>query len=114
MKSANILKDLNYNEQKPSISVLMETATSKEIRIVFVADQYMKEHQTPYPITVEMVEGTLDFGVEGKILNLERGDILSLDGGVPHDLLAKSKCIVRLTLSTADTLQRVEDVLKLR
>ncbi len=113
MKSANILKDVRYNEKKPAISVLMETATSKEIRIVFVENQQMKEHQTPHPITVEMVEGTLDFGVEGKVLHLERGDILSLDGGVPHDLLAKSKCIVRLTLSLADSLQRVEDVLKL-
>ncbi len=113
MKSANILKNITFNEKKPAISVLMETATSKEIRIVFVADQQMKEHQTPHPITVEMVEGNLDFGVEGKVLQLERGDILSLDGGVPHDLRAKSKCIVRLTLSLADSLQRVEDVLKL-
>ena len=113
MKSANILKNITFNEKKPAISVLMETATSKEIRIVFVADQQMKEHQTRHPITVEMVEGNLDFGVEGKVLQLERGDILSLDGGVPHDLRAKSKCIVRLTLSLADSLQRVEDVLKL-
>lgn len=113
MKTANILQDVIYNEKKPAISVLMETATSKEIRIVFVENQQMKEHQTPHPITVEMVEGNLDFGVKGKVLHLERGDILSLDGGVPHDLLSKSKCIVRLTLSLADSLQRVEDVLKL-
>ena len=113
MNSANILENVTYNDNKPAISILLETSTSKEIRIVFTKDQYMKEHQTPHPITVELVEGTLDFGVEGKVHNLVRGDILSLDGGVPHDLLAKSKCIVRLTLSKADTLQRVEDVIKL-
>ena len=113
MKSANILKDVSYKENKPAISVLMETSTSKEIRIAFLENQHMKEHQTPHPITVEMVEGNLDFGVEGKVLHLERGDILSLEGGVPHDLTAKTKCIVRLTLSLADSLQRVEDVLKL-
>ena len=113
MNSANILKDITYNEKRVAISVLLETATSKEIRIVFAKGQIMKEHQTPHPITVELVEGSLDFGVEGKIHNLVKGDILSLDGGVPHDLRAKSECIVRLTLSKADTLQRVEDVLKL-
>ena len=113
MQTANILEDVVYNDNKPSISVLMETATSKEIRIVFTENQYMKEHQTPHPITVEMVEGELDFGVEGQILGLQRGDMLSLSGGVPHDLRAKTKAIVRLTLSQADSLQRVEDVLKL-
>jgi len=113
MKSANILQDITYNARKPAISVLLETPTSKEIRIVFAADQYMKEHQTPHPITIELVEGTLDFGVEGKVHNLVKGDILCLDGGVPHDLQAKSKCIVRLTLSRADSLQRVENVIRL-
>ncbi len=113
MNSANILKDVTYNNDKPAISILLETSTSKEIRIVFAKDQHMKEHQTPHPITVEMVEGNLDFGVEGAVHNLVKGDILSLDGGVPHDLLAKSNCIVRLTLSKADTLQRVEDVIRL-
>ncbi len=113
MNSANILKDIIYNDKKPAISILLETATSKEIRIVFAKDQYMKKHQTPHPITVEMVEGNLDFGVEDTVHNLVKGDILSLDGGVSHDLLAKSKCIVRLTLSKADTLQRVEDVVRL-
>jgi len=113
MNSANILKSVIYNDDKPAISILLETSTSKEIRIVFAKDQYMKEHQTPHPITVELVEGNLDFGVEGTVHNLVKGDILSLDGGVPHDLLAKSKCIVRLTLSKADTLQRVEDVIRL-
>ncbi len=113
MNSANILKDVSYNDKKPAISILLETATSKEIRIVFAENQHMKEHQTPHPITVEMVEGNLDFGVEGTVHHLVKGDLLSLDGGVPHDLLAKSECIVRLTLSKADTLQRVEDVIKL-
>lgn len=113
MNSANILKDVTYGDQKPNISILLETPTSKEIRIVFDNGQYMKKHQTPYPITVEMVEGDLDFGIEDTVHHLIKGDILSLEGGVPHDLLAKSKCIVRLSLSKADTLQRVEDVVRL-
>ena len=113
MNSANILKNVTYDDKKPTISVLLETATSKEIRIVFAKNQYMKKHQTPHPITVEMVEGNLDFGIENTVHNLVKGDILSLEGGVQHDLLAKSKCIVRLTLSKADTLQRVEDVVRL-
>ncbi len=110
MESANILKDIIYKESGPAISVLFQTDATKEVRIVFRQGQRMEEHQTPYPITVAMVEGELDFGVHGEVLNLVKGDLLNLDGGVPHDLLAKSDCIVRLTLSKSDSVQRVKDV----
>ncbi len=110
MESANIYKELTYKDVGPAITVLFQTDATKEVRIVFKQSQHMKEHQTPYPITVAMVEGELDFGVDGGILNLVKGDLLSLDGGVPHDLLAKSDCIVRLTLSKSDSVQRVKDV----
>ncbi|RTZ99845.1 MAG: cupin [Deltaproteobacteria bacterium] len=111
MKSANLLKEIVYNDQKPAITVLFETATTKEIRIVFKKDQHMKKHQTAFPITVEMVDGELDFGVEDTVHSLVKGDILSLDGDVPHDLAAKSDAIVRLTLSKSDSIQRVKDVI---
>ena len=110
MEKANILEAVEYNEARPAISVLFQTDATKEVRIVFRKDQYMQEHQTPYPITVAMVEGTLDFGVKGEILHLIKGDLLNLDGAVPHDLRATSDCIVRLTLSKSDSVQRVKDV----
>ena len=110
MESSNIYKDLTYKETGPAITVLFQTDATKEVRIVFKKDQHMKEHQTPYPITVAMVEGELDFGVNGEILNLVKGDLLNLDGGVPHDLRATSDCLVRLTLSKSDSVQRVRDV----
>ena len=112
MKASSLLNNLTYNEDKPAISVLLETDSTKEIRIAMRKGQLMKKHQTPFPIVVEMFEGDLDFGVEGEIHNLTRGDILALDAAVPHDLLAKSDCIVRLTLSKSDTIQRVEKVIE--
>lgn len=110
MTTANILKDQQYNEDKVAISVLFETATTKEIRILFRKGQVMKKHQTAFPITVQLVKGDLDFGVENKILALTEGDLIALNGGVPHDLLAKTDCIVRLTLSKQDTVDRVRKV----
>ena len=110
METANILKDIIYKDTGPAISVLFQTDATKEVRIVFKQGQHMAEHQTPYPITVAMVEGELDFGVNGEVLNLVKGDLLNLDGAVPHDLLATSDCIVRLTLSKSDSVQRVKDV----
>jgi quercetin dioxygenase-like cupin family protein len=112
MQKTNILQNANYNNEKPAISVLFETDFTKEIRILFKQGQLMKKHQTPYPITVEMVDGNLDFGVNEHVYNLKKGALVALEGGIPHDLLAKTDCIVRLTLSKQDSVQRVESVIK--
>jgi len=107
MKKSSLSENIIYNELKPSISVLFETETTKEIRIVFKKEQLMKEHKTSFPITVEIFEGAIDFGVNGTIYNLVKGDLVSLDASIPHDLFAKQDSIVRLTLSKLDTVDRV-------
>lgn len=108
MKTVSILKDLKFNENKPAVSLLMETDFSKEIRIVFSQGQRMDEHQAPFPITVQVVKGSIDFGVKGEIYTLEMGDIIALPGRVPHDLSANKESVVRLTLSKNDQVKRVE------
>lgn len=110
MKTASLVKDLNYNENKPAVQVLLDTESSREIRIAMKKGQVMKEHKTPYPIVIELFEGKIDFGVEGKVHNLVKGDLLSLEGGVPHDLVATEDSTVRLTLTKADTVERVKSV----
>lgn len=108
MNKASILKNVEYNENRPAVSVLMESDFTKEIRIVFREGQHMKEHKAPLPITVEIVDGIIDFGVSGDLCRLEKGDLISLSGNVPHDLTAMSDSIVRLTLSKKDEVKRVE------
>jgi len=112
MEHNNILSNLTFNEDKVAISVLFETETTKEIRILFKKGQMMKKHQTSFPITVEIVDGAIDFGVENTIHELVKGDLVALKGSVPHDLTAKEDSVVRLTLSKLDTVDRVKKVIE--
>jgi len=107
MQKSSLLDSLKYTTNKPAITVLFETETTKEIRIVFKNEQFMKAHKTSFPITVEIFEGAIDFGVKGTTYKLVKGDLVSLEANTPHDLLAKKDSIVRLTLSKLDSVERV-------
>ena len=110
MKTASIYQDLEFNENKPAIKAILETDFTKEIRILMRENQEMKEHQTPFPIVVELLEGEIIFGVEGQNYEVKKGDLLTLSGGVPHNHIAKKESVIRLTLSKLDSSKRVEGV----
>ena len=110
MKTASLFKALQYNENKPLISVLLETDFTKEIRIAMKTGVAMKKHKTSFPIVVEIVDGQIDFGVNDDVYSLQKGDLIALNGGVPHDLKAKKDSIVRLTLTKYDETDRVKKV----
>lgn len=110
MKTASLNKNVEYNEKRPAIQVLLETQAGKEIRMAFKEGQVLKEHKTPFPIVVEIFEGAIDFGVRGEVQPLKKGDLIALEGNVPHDLKAIEPSIVRLSLNKADSAKRVEDV----
>lgn len=112
MKLASLTKDIMHHEKRPTIKVLLDTAFGKEIRIAFKKDQIMKEHTAPFPIVVETFEGEIEFGVEGEVVLLKRGDLIALDANVPHDLKATETSIVRLSLNKSDSIKRVKNIVE--
>lgn len=99
MQKSSMLKDVMFNELKPNIDVLFETEGTKEIRIVLNTHQSLKEHKTPFPIVVQIVEGEIEFGLHGEKHRLQVGDLIAVDANIPHDLFALAPSIVRLSLA---------------
>ena len=112
MKTAAIFNELEFNKEKPLIKVLFETSFTKEIRIAMHKGTQMKKHKTSYPIVVEIVDGNIDFGVENEVLNLQKGNLISLESSVPHDLKANEDSVIRLTLTKNDETSRVQKVVE--
>lgn len=112
MEKASIFENIVYDDSKPAISVLLNTDAIKEVRIVFRQGQEMKEHTAGFPIVVEIVEGSIDFGVDGQKHLLKKGMLITLDAQIPHDLFAHEDSIVRLSLHKNDTIARVEKAAK--
>lgn len=112
MKIISLLDNVTYAENHPSAQVLINNDYSKEIRITFRIGQEMKAHKAPYPIVIEIVDGSIDFGVGEERYSLPKGSLISLDSHVIHDLKAIENSIVRLSLYKADQIDRVEQVIK--
>ena len=112
MKTASLTKNIEYDQRGPTIQVILNTNSSKELRIAFKESQVMRRHRTPFPIVVEIFEGSIDFGIDGEVLKLHRGDLLSLKGNVSHDLTAVRESIVRLSLNKSDTVKEEEGLAK--
>ena len=98
MKHLSIIDNPTFKDNNPCINVLLETEKAKFIRITFKEGQVMKKHHALFPISIQLISGQIDFGVENEILNLNAGGLISLDGGVSHDLTAKKESIVLLTV----------------
>lgn len=111
MNKASLLDNIEYQEnEKPTVSILLKTANTKEVRIVMKKGQFMKEHKAPFPIIIEVFEGEIDFGINGQKQILKKGDLIALEGNIPHDLSCIADCIVRLSISVLDKVERVTKV----
>jgi quercetin dioxygenase-like cupin family protein len=112
MSVLNFFKDVTYGEERVAVTVMNESESSKDIRIVFKSGQAMKQHSAPYPISVTTLKGSIEFGYDGKVTTLAAGDMIKLDASVMHSLDANEDSIVLLQLSKNDTIARVESVIK--
>lgn len=111
MNTISLLDNITYQDNKPSVTVLLKTKTSKEVRIVMKKGQSMKEHKAPFQIIIELFDGEIDFGVNGENQVLKKGDLIALDENIPHDLTCISDCIVRLSISNFDSIERINAIL---
>ncbi len=112
MEIKSFKEDIDFKGRSVTTTVLLETAFSKEIRIAMKKDHLIKEHKSPFPIIVHLLSGEIDFGVDGETVRLRAGNIITLPGGVPHDLTARQDSTLRLTLAKQDRAARVEAVVK--
>lgn len=110
MNIQSFREDVQFNEDKIGTKVILESSFSKEIRILLKTGQEMKEHKSAYPILIHILEGKINFGVNGETYVLQAGDIITLESHVPHNLVALDDSMIRLTLSKLDDVKRVSDV----
>lgn len=107
MQKSSFENDKAFDVKRVKTRVIIETSFSKEIRILLNKGQIMKEHKASYPILIHVLEGCINLGVQGIGHQMNQGDIITLEAGVPHDLTAKENAVIRLSLSKLDSGERL-------
>lgn len=82
-------------------TALLKAEQLEVVRLVLQAGQTLREHAAPGEITVQCIEGRIEFSTPAGLQLLEAGDFIHLMGGEPHALraLADSSALVTLCIA---------------
>ena len=78
---------------------LVKNGSLRSTLIGLAAGGELATHSADGPITVIVLEGALDFGIEDKTWSLRRGSLLAVDAGVEHSARSTGGAIFLLTVS---------------
>lgn len=93
-------KDVDFT-QGMSIKPMHENESVKEILITLPKDEILSEHKAPSKISVQVLNGEIEFGVGEEVFILKTLENIYLDAGVVHYLKGLKDSIIRLSLYKA-------------
>ncbi len=64
----------------------------------FDEGQALSEHTVPYNAFIQVLDGTAEITIGGKICSVKAGEIVLMPGGVPHAVKALKKFKMLLTM----------------
>lgn len=79
-------------------SALFKTEQLEVMRLLLPAGRTMPLHAVPGEITVQCLQGVVEFGTSDETQKLHAGQLLYLRGGEPHSLLALEDACVLVTI----------------
>ena len=82
----NILASMPFNDTKPATLMLSNTDSHKLIAVGLMKNQLLPQHQTPTPAFLTVLEGAIDFEIEGKTTRLNRLDTFEIPVRVMHEV----------------------------
>ena len=92
------LQALGGETPRNQSTALFKTTQLEVMRLVLPTGRSMPLHAVAGEITVQCLEGCIEFTVPGRVQTLQAGQLLYLRGGEPHSLLALEDACVLVTI----------------
>ena len=77
---------------------LARTAHMELIRLVLPKERPMPQHKVDGDMTLQCLEGEIEVDAHGRSVTLLPGEMLYLDGGVPHSVRALEDAVALMTI----------------
>lgn len=92
------IRPLGSALQTEPTKALYKSQTLEVFRIVLLAGKSMPEHRVDGELTVQCLQGSIEFSVAGATQLMRQGDLICLAGGALHGLKAVEDASVLVTL----------------
>lgn len=89
---------LGTNLATSQTTTLVKTKELEVIRLVLKAGKQIPSHEVAGPITVQCLEGRIEFSAQGKAQTLAAGQFLYLEAHESHALLGLTDAAVLVTI----------------
>ncbi len=81
-------------------NILVKTDTIRVVLVTMLKGGELQEHSAPGPITVQVLQGAIDFTVGDESHVMQEGDLISLAPGVRHSVHGVEDGAFLLTIGT--------------
>lgn len=92
------IRPLKSNLKNATTKTLYKSNRLEVFQMVLLANKAMPEHQVTGEITVQCIEGSIEFTTAGTGQLMRAGDLVCLAGGVVHALKAVEDSSVLVTI----------------
>lgn len=92
------IRPLGENLHENVTATLLKSEHLQVFRLILPAGKEFREHQVPGEITVQCLEGRIEFTTGSQTSEMGAGELLYLDGGEPHALKGLQDASVLVTI----------------
>lgn len=93
-----LLLDLPISPAATTSRVVVNNELLRVVHFAMDAGQELTEHASPRNVVVQLLDGTMDFSVDGTPYAMVAGDVLYLAPGARHALTATTACRFSLVM----------------
>lgn len=92
------IRPLGGKLKEATTTTLIKTDTLEVIRLILPAGKDIPQHQVTGEITVQCLEGRINFSIQGQTKTLQAGQLLYLSGSESHGLKGVEDSSVLVTI----------------